>query len=212
MAVNNFPFFKEPIPYQQKEIVTPYKKKEQRFDYFIGSLVHKAFIFRIIFFMSSFLAMILSLILLYLYSTPRYRVLVKQISNQGFLQYPLSKLESKLKLSSIKGEKIIEDILEKVLRDNKYINFFSLKALAEIQSIKNNTKKKYRNSIDVNDFQFIVDKIKKKSFSGAILYENKIVYSFQGKFSHNIFDRNDEIIGNPLNIYIKEFSLQGEIK
>ncbi|WP_119327709.1 hypothetical protein [Cysteiniphilum halobium] len=204
MQPSGFPFGKEVLSYRQTEVITPFQKQNQLFDKPIGQLIHKAYVWRVVFFCGVSLSFILSLILVgYLNAIP-YKILVEQVTSKGFLKSPPEFLSPNYTVSQTVLAGFIKSLLVNGQAGGIYHSFLDEDSqLALKQGVLGISK------IDLEAATFDKFRVNALNFSGELVDKSgKAILEVSGQFGHRPLTAKEQVKLNPLGIYIQNLAIE----
>ena len=204
MQPSGFPFGKEVQSYRQTEVITPFQKQNQLFDKPIGQLIHKAYIWRVVFFSGVGVSFLLSLILVgYLNSIP-YKILVEQVTSKGFLKSPPELLSPNYTVSQTVLEEFVKSLLINDQSGGVYSKFLDeASQLALKQGVvgvaQSELKAATFDKFTMNDLNFSGELVDK---------EGTAILVVSGQFGHQPLTTREQVKINPLGIYIQNLAIE----
>lgn len=129
MMPTNFPFGKDIRPFRYGEVETPFSAQGQLYDIPIGRWRHKAYIWRLVFFVNMSIIFLLTLILILILNSNPFSVTVSEVTSKGYV-----KDVGALKLNQKPSNQMFESFLEKSL--NVFVSY-----LAQHKNLNDTSKK-----------------------------------------------------------------------
>ncbi len=204
MQPTSYPFGKEIQTYRQSEVITPFQPLGQAFDKPVGKYVQKAYMWRLVFFISSTVAFIFSLILISFFNATPYHIITEQITNKGYLKSPPALLGLRYTLPTpILAEFVKQSLFEPMhqLEGNSYISLEAKEAIKE--------EAQWMHQLSANKVVFDKFVINGMSFAGELVDDKgNPLANMTGMFSQTTINSPDKVKTNPLGIYINRLSIQ----